>query len=96
MSGSARLLWSPSEKAETQMAHFAATIIANYGFDWKNDYHKLWQWSVDKPEDFWSALWEWHGIIGDKGTRMIENPGKMPGTKFFPDAALNYAEYAKL
>ena len=92
MSGSARLLWSPSETAETQMAHFAATVAADYGFEWKNDYHQLWQWSVDKPEEFWSALWEWHGIIGDKGTRMIENPGKMPGTKFFPDATLNYAE----
>ena len=92
MSSSARLLWSPSETAETQMAHFAATVAADYGFEWKNDYHQLWQWSVDKPEEFWSALWEWHGIIGDKGTRMIENPGKMPGTKFFPDATLNYAE----
>ena len=74
------------------MAHFAATVDADYGFEWKNDYHQLWQWSVDKPEEFWSALWEWHGIIGDKGTRMIENPGKMPGTKFFHDATLNYAE----
>ena len=92
MSSSARLLWSPPETEQTQLESFANNVALKCGFDWQNDYHKLWQWSVDKPEDFWSALWDWHGIIGDKGARILENPGKMPGTKFFPDATLNYAE----
>ena len=92
MSSSARLLWSPTGTVDTQLSQFARTVASESGFNWEDDYHKLWEWSVIKPEDFWSALWDWHGIIGDKGTRIIENPGKMPGTKFFPDATLNYAE----
>ena len=56
------------------------------------DYERLWQWSVDYPELFWSSLWDWHGIIGDKGKRLLADANKMPGAQFFPDAQINYAE----
>ena len=86
------LLWQPQEIQKTQLYQFSVYVHDKHGFDWGGDYERLWQWSVDYPELFWSSLWDWHGIIGDKGQRLLANADKMPGAQFFPDAQLNYAE----
>ncbi|MGB1400171.1 MAG: AMP-binding protein, partial [Candidatus Puniceispirillaceae bacterium] len=86
------LLWQPQNPEKTQIYQFASHIKTRHGFDWHEEYEQLWQWSVDAPDIFWSALWDWHGVIGDKGTRLLIDKDKMPGAQFFPDARLNYAE----
>ena len=63
------LLWQPQNPEKTQIYQFASHIKTQHGFDWHEEYEQLWQWSVDAPDIFWSALWDWHGVIGDKGTR---------------------------
>ncbi len=55
-------------------------------------YADLWQWSVDEPEAFWSKLWDFAGVIGEKGTKILVDRQKMPGADWFPEARLNYAE----
>jgi acetoacetyl-CoA synthetase len=57
-----------------------------------NNYAGLHAWSVREPAAFWDLLWDFCGVIGDKGARRLIDGGKMPGAKFFPDARLNYAE----
>jgi len=52
----------------------------------------LQQWSITNREDFWSSLWDYCGVRGSKGDRIIENGDAMPGARFFPDAKLNFAE----
>ena len=52
----------------------------------------LHEWSVTDREGFWSAVWDFCGVRGKKGERIIENADAMPGAKFFPDAELNFAE----
>lgn len=56
------------------------------------DYESLWQWSVDQPADFWSLLWDFCGVIGEKGQTVLQDGDKMPGARWFPEARLNYAE----
>jgi acetoacetyl-CoA synthetase len=56
------------------------------------DYRALHRWSVDKPEEFWPLLWDFCGVIGERGERVILDGDKMPGARFFPDARLNLAE----
>jgi acetoacetyl-CoA synthetase len=56
------------------------------------DYASLYQFSIDRPSDFWRAVWDFTGIIGERGNRVLENPERMPGARFFPDARLNFAE----
>ena len=86
------LLWQPKEIEKTQIYQFSVYLKDKHGFDWGGHYERLWQWSVDYPELFWSSLWNWHGIIGDKGERLLADADKMPGAQFFPDAQINYAE----
>ncbi len=56
------------------------------------DYAALHGWSVAEPEVFWEAIWDFCGVIGEKGGRIAEDLDKMPGARFFPDARLNFAE----
>ena len=57
------------------------------------DMAALYRWSIAEPEAFWRALWDFAGIIGEgPGKVGIENPGRMPGAHFFPEARLNFAE----
>ena len=45
------------------------------------------------PREFWSALWDFAGVVGDKGAPpFLADADKMPGARFFPDARLNFAE----
>lgn len=86
-------LWSPSQEQinNTYLKTFIDQIAQKYGAS-LNDYDDIWQWSVDNNDKFWSEVWDFCGIIGDKGERIIENENKMPGAKFFPDAKINFAE----
>ncbi|MDQ0314661.1 acetoacetate--CoA ligase [Amorphus orientalis] len=86
-------LWTPSKEriAEAQMTDFMgfAGDRAGKSFETFADLHA---WSVADLEGFWSAIWDYCGVIGDKGERVLADGDKMPGAKFFPDARLNYAE----
>ena len=55
-------------------------------------YHALWRWSIEHQEAFWSAAWDWFGIVGHKGGRVLVDGDNMPRARYFPDARLNFAE----
>ena len=80
-------LWEPNPATvgDTRMAKF---MQANS----HSRYADLWQWSVDQPEAFWSALWDFCSAVGDKGERVLIDGDRMPGARWFPDARLNFAE----
>ncbi|PCJ03261.1 MAG: acetoacetate--CoA ligase [Alphaproteobacteria bacterium] len=87
-------LWSPSQQQinSSVLHEFMALVKTRTGHDFK-DYDALWQWSVRDKEIFWDLVWDFCGVIGDKGTRVLDdNGGQMFGAQFFPDASLNYAE----
>jgi acetoacetyl-CoA synthetase len=88
------LLWTPQPDAigQSEIARFAGSLRTSTGVDWQNDYTKLWRFSVDQPEEFWSHFWDWHGILGSKGEIVLRDPDQMTGGQFFPDGMLNYAE----
>src|SRR6185369_12311310 len=54
---------------------------------------ELHAWSLEHPGDFWSELARFADVRIDWGNGpAIENPGAMPGARFFPTARLNFAE----
>jgi acetoacetyl-CoA synthetase len=86
-------LWRPDAQriADSQVMAFIAEANRRHGTDLKN-YRELHAWSVAQGADFWDLVWDFCGIIGDKGERRLINADKMPGAQFFPDARLNFAE----
>ena len=89
-----RLLWNPDQNSlkHTEIANFTAFLADHGYYNGDDDFQKLWQWSVDNSPQFWSALWDWHGVIGEKGDRVLIDADQMPGATFFPDAKVNFAE----
>jgi acetoacetyl-CoA synthetase len=55
------------------------------------DFGETHHWSVEHPEEFWRSVWEFGTVIGAPGAAVVEGSG-MPGTRWFPQARLNYAE----
>lgn len=86
-------IWTPAPDmiAASRLQAFIDRINAKYDTSF-SAYADLWQWSVDHMEDFWSEVWDFCGIIGEKGERILIHGDQMPGAQFFPDSALNYAE----
>ena len=87
-------LWTPDAKrvAEANLTRFITEINKRHKLK-LGDYHDLWRWSVGNLEAFWSALWEFGGVIAaTQGKRVLADGGRMPGARFFPDAKLNFAE----
>ena len=86
-------LWTPSrERVEASAIHKFIAFLGDRGVPAPADYDALHAWSVSEPAAFWDALWDFCGVIGEKGEGRIANGDAMPGAVFFPDARLNFAE----
>ncbi|GIL02290.1 MAG: acetoacetyl-coenzyme A synthetase [Alphaproteobacteria bacterium] len=57
-----------------------------------DDYDSLHAYSTAEIGAFWSAIWDYCGIIGEKGAVAAAELDRMPGARFFPQARLNFAE----
>ena len=89
-----QILWSPSEARikSSQMFKFMQNINKKYNIN-INCFSDLHSWSIKNRTDFWSSVWDFFEIIGSKGAKpYIEPINKMPGSKFFPNGNVNYAE----
>ncbi|KXF78634.1 acetoacetyl-CoA synthetase [Paramesorhizobium deserti] len=88
-----RPLWAPDDSAiaASPLTAFMKAARAASGRAIP-DYDALHAWSVEDREGFWSLLWDWSGIVGEKGERILVDGDRMPGAQFFPDAKLNFAE----
>lgn len=53
---------------------------------------ELWEWSITEPAQFWRAVWDFAGIIGDPGDRPVHEAERFYDWRFLPDARLNIAE----
>ena len=86
-------LWRPSPEriARSQVTAFIAEANKRHGLKLK-DYRELHAWSVANEAEFWDLIWDFCGVVGDKGARRLIDGDKMPGAQFFPDAKLNFAE----
>ncbi len=87
-------LWEPSERAveEAQLTQFARQVVRKRRLE-LNSYPEFYRWSVDQPEEFWSDMWDYCGVIASrKGATVLVDGDKMPGARWFPEARLNFAE----
>jgi len=76
-------LWTPSAE---RIAHANLTRFRR-----GQSYPEIYRWSLERPIDFWGAVWEFTGVAGSRGGRVAIDVDRMPGARFFPDATLNFA-----
>ena len=59
------------------------------------DYAALHRFSVEEPEKFWTSVWDFCGVVAEtRGDVVVETPATgdpLLGTRFFPQARLNFA-----
>ncbi len=86
-------LWSPSPEAvrNSEIMRFLGEANQRFGLDLA-DYRQLHAWSVDNLPAFWELVWDFCGVIGEKGAPILTNENRMPGARFFPGARLSFAE----
>ncbi len=87
-------LWTPSasRQHQTNLACFIAGLNQSHGLSLAA-YADVHAFSIDQPEKFWTAVWDFAGINAQaRGSIVLDDPSLMPGARFFPEARLNYAE----
>jgi acetoacetyl-CoA synthetase len=93
-------LWTPSP------TRASGTNLARFTSRYRPDasYAELWRWSIDRPEEFWPAVWEFCGVIAEarpgravwdavlEGGDRMTPPDPALGPRWFRGARLNFAE----
>ncbi|MFI7638649.1 acetoacetate--CoA ligase [Nonomuraea sp. NPDC049400] len=83
------LLWEPSEEvvAKARLTHYVEWLGRS------GPYEDVWRWSVEHPEEFWTSVWDYFDVIGERGDGPVLS-GTMPDARWFEGSSLNYAENA--
>ena len=87
-------LWRPSPEraAGAGLTRFRDWLRDRHGLR-TDGFEDLHRWSVEHPERFWAAAWDFCGVRGERGERLIAADGpELRQTRFLPDATLNVAE----
>jgi acetoacetyl-CoA synthetase len=90
----AQALWRPTAQGIEGANLTAFMRLANERFAvGATDYETLWRWSVDRRDQFWLAVWAYCGVIAQcQGDTVLLDGERMPGSRWFPQARLNFAE----
>ncbi|MEU6739040.1 acetoacetate--CoA ligase [Streptosporangium sandarakinum] len=83
------LLWEPSPEVvrDAKVTRYMEWLGRPGGYD------SLWRWSVDDPAGFWTSVWDYFGVVGERGDGPVLS-GTMPGAEWFAGSTLNYAANA--
>jgi acetoacetyl-CoA synthetase len=103
-----RVLWTPtSEQIErANVTRFIREAVRPLGGAAAavKDSASLYAWSLDAPEQFWAAVWEFCGVRCEReegkrpwnavlvGSHRMAPPDPVLGPRWFPGARLNFAE----
>ena len=89
-----RILWKPSKDQieNSQMDAFRLQVNSRFNIN-LNNYNELYDWSINNISDFWKAIWGYMAIEHSNDySKIVDDPNKMPGAKWFPGVRMNYAE----
>ncbi|MFH1487378.1 MAG: acetoacetate--CoA ligase, partial [Pseudomonadota bacterium] len=88
------LLWKPDEERIKKSNIYRFMGFVNQKFKRNfSEYEALYQWSVQNISEFWAAMWEFADIKASRlYDEVIDDATKMPGTRWFSGARLNFAE----
>src|SRR5262252_9248774 len=95
------VLWQPgpAEVERARITGYRRWLTSDRGVALPGDngtggYRELHAWSVAEPGAFWGSLWDYFGVLGERGDGPVLAGGPMPGASWFPGATVNYARNA--
>ncbi|HZB12403.1 MAG TPA: AMP-binding protein, partial [Chryseolinea sp.] len=88
------MLWSPSKEfiEQANLSQYIKWLATNKNLLFQ-DYHELWNWSVEKPEVFWESLWQYFDILHDGDYHSVIEGKNGFNVSWFEGVNLNYAEH---
>ena len=87
-------IWTPSPEriADSQLTQFMNQVQERYNLPLYS-YFDLYRWSIEKPDQFWSAVWSFCDIKASQSFEEVLVDGdKFPGARWFTGNQLNFAE----
>jgi acetoacetyl-CoA synthetase len=93
--GYGQTLWTPdaATKRNARISRYMAWLSDTHDLAF-DGYEPLWRWSVADPAAFWSTIWDYFDVLGDRGDAQVLTGGPMPDMRWFEGATLNYARNA--
>ncbi|MGQ0650165.1 MAG: acetoacetate--CoA ligase [Gemmatimonadaceae bacterium] len=93
----------PARVARSQIVRFAQECRAAPRGAEPFSYDRLYDWSIERPAEFWSSLWRYCGVVADardgaawdavvRGLDRMAPPDPSAGPRWFTGARLNFAE----
>ncbi len=88
------ILWTPSKAFQHQsnLQDFVEWLKETKRLEFE-DYHSLWQWSVEQPAAFWRSVATYFEVIFHEPYEAVKGADPMPYTQWFEGSTLNYAEH---
>ncbi len=87
-------LWVPSEarRRAANLTRFIDLVNRRHGLRVRS-YRELWEWSVAEIPEFWTAVWDFAGVVASHGyDQVVDDLTRFPGARWFTGAQLNFAE----
>ena len=82
-------MWCPSPDRieKSRVSQFIKSLEAKI-----NDFEDLHKFSVNFPDRFWDAAWDFFGVLGYKGDIIYQSCEKFYQSGYFPKAKINFAQ----
>lgn len=87
-------LWAPSEEriGATRITAFMNAVRNEHPDLSLTDFASLHTWSIEDPDSFWRAVWDFADVQGTLGEAGYQPGDGFADSTFFADATLNFAE----
>jgi acetoacetyl-CoA synthetase len=94
--GYGAILSTPTQATidRARITHYARWLSDQAGVSTEGSYAGLWQWSVSHLAEFWSSIWDYFGVLGERGDEPVLQGGPMPHVSWFGGTTINYARNA--
>ena len=86
-------LWEATEgqKKQSNLYKFEKFLSKKYNYNFSKNYPKLLNWSIKNKEKFWSSIWDFCKVTGEKKYKFKFSKNLMKN-KFLVNSKLNFAE----
>ena len=87
-------LWEASsiQKKNSLLSNYEQFISKKFKKNFNQKYENILKWSIKNPGNFWSSIWDFLEIKGNKSKLKIKKSKVFYKNKFLPNSKLNFAE----